>query len=403
MHPVAYLGAGAALIVATVTAGLLSRIFGAPPTAGRFAAIDGLRGYLALFVFLHHSAIWYFYLRIGIWRVPPSNLFTILGQGGVGLFFMITGFLFFNKLLDARHKSVDWTRLYISRVLRLLPLYAFAMLAMFTIVGIASHWTLNVPIGDLLRTIGAWLGFTVLGTPDINGVEKTSVIIAGVTWSLPLEWLFYLSLPILGIAIRVQPSTRFLFLSALVLAILIPTRVLRPSVIQAMWFGCGIASAALVRYASFRGFAEGRHASWIVMLTLTALVVGFSSAYGIIPIALLGVAFSLIAGGCDVFGILSTGMSRVLGDMAYSVYLLHGMVLFVLFKLLRIEASTSSPAAHWAMIVAVCPVLIALCFATFRLIERPGMESVPRVMRWLSTGGTKGQMPEGDAERVASS
>lgn len=33
---------------------------------GRFAAIDGLRGYLAFGVFLHHSCIWFFYLLHGL-------------------------------------------------------------------------------------------------------------------------------------------------------------------------------------------------------------------------------------------------------------------------------------------------------------------------------------------------
>lgn len=31
----------------------------------RISSIDGLRGYLAFGVFMHHSCIWYFYLRTG--------------------------------------------------------------------------------------------------------------------------------------------------------------------------------------------------------------------------------------------------------------------------------------------------------------------------------------------------
>lgn len=51
------------------------------PKQGRFDAIDGLRGYLAFFVFLHHSAIWYFFLRTGFWQAPASAFLYAAGRG----------------------------------------------------------------------------------------------------------------------------------------------------------------------------------------------------------------------------------------------------------------------------------------------------------------------------------
>lgn len=97
MDPLSPLPAISILFVAVVVAYFMSRYSEIPPDQGRFVALDGLRGYLALFVFLYHSALWYFYLRTGQWEVPPSNLYTHFGQSSVLLFFMITGFLFFFK------------------------------------------------------------------------------------------------------------------------------------------------------------------------------------------------------------------------------------------------------------------------------------------------------------------
>src|SRR5579862_6911783 len=100
------------VVVAGLTATLLAFLVSgrSPPVAGadRFLAIDGLRGYLALSVFLHHSCVWYFYLRTGKWELPPSRLYVQLGQSSVALFFMITGFLFYSKLLQARNREFDW-------------------------------------------------------------------------------------------------------------------------------------------------------------------------------------------------------------------------------------------------------------------------------------------------------
>src|SRR3979490_3443378 len=73
----------------------------------RTETLDGLRGFLALSVFIHHFVITHRYLQSGIWDYPPSAFYTLLGQVGFGVFFMITGFLFWGKLLDARGRP-DW-------------------------------------------------------------------------------------------------------------------------------------------------------------------------------------------------------------------------------------------------------------------------------------------------------
>jgi peptidoglycan/LPS O-acetylase OafA/YrhL len=64
----------------------------------RYASLDGLRGYCAFFVFLHHASIWYSYLHTNSWAAPPSHFYNHLGQSGVAIFFMITGFLFFFEI-----------------------------------------------------------------------------------------------------------------------------------------------------------------------------------------------------------------------------------------------------------------------------------------------------------------
>lgn len=148
-----------ATLAATSTIYLIVKLFGAPLVQGRFSSIDGLRGYLAFFVYLHHSCIWYFYIRTGRWENTSSNLYNHLGQSSVALFFMITGFLFFSKLIDARTKGIDWGRLFISRFMRLVPLYLFAMCSLFIIVCVLSDGILNEPLSILLQKIIQWLGF----------------------------------------------------------------------------------------------------------------------------------------------------------------------------------------------------------------------------------------------------
>ena len=118
----------AAYLLAIVTAALVLRavpkISDHLEHAGnsRFASIDGLRGYLAFGVFIHHSIITWIFLSTGKIDLPPSNFYSQLGQGSVALFFMITGFLFWDRLLT-QGRQHDWLAFAVSRLFRLYPLY----------------------------------------------------------------------------------------------------------------------------------------------------------------------------------------------------------------------------------------------------------------------------------------
>lgn len=365
------------------TAYWLARRYGVPATQDRYVGVDGLRGYLAYFVFLHHAAIWFVYRSSGDWKAPPSHLYTHFGQSSVAVFFMITGFLFFSKIHDGKAKPIDWGRLYVSRITRLTPLYLFAMLIMFLVVGFLSNWTLNESVQVLVRGVVEWLSFTVLGAPDLNAVPNTSLIVAGVTWSLPYEWFFYLLLPLLALASGVRPPLPYLVLS-LVAAAIIFSRY-QWEVYDGMYFLSGMLAAISVRGASFRRFAAGPLASVCIAVALFVLVSSTPNTFELLPWALLSVAFVLIAGGNTLWGVLRWPASRLLGEVSYSIYLLHGIILFVTFEIIFGGASGPpfSPLSHWLVIAFLSPLLVAGAFMTFRVIERPAMMQTQSVTAWL--------------------
>lgn len=352
----------------------------------RFTSIDGLRGYLAFFVFLHHSLIWHAYVQTGVWEVPPSHLYTHLGQSSVSMFFMITSFLFYTKLLDSRGKRFDWPKLLISRVLRLTPLYLFAMLVMLTMVAILSKGVAQDSVLYITKCVVQWLSFTITGAPSINQINPLTMV-AGVTWSLPYEWIFYLALPLLGLTTGVRAAWPFLAMSV---ASLVFAAMHGLSLHFAFIFAGGMAGAVVVRHAGFKQFAASHAASALVVVCVLSLL-WFPTAYGVPQLLLLTAAFSLIAGGASVFGALSCATSRRFGDTAYSIYLLHGIVLFIAFNYVAgidmVKGLT--PTMYWLFIAALVPVLLGACFLTFRFIEQPGMALTPQVMGvWRPPKGT---------------
>lgn len=371
MDPVSPLPTLFGFAVALATVFFAAGHFRLVPQTNRFSSIDGLRGYLAFGVFLHHSAIWYFYLHTGKWTSPPSSLYQHLGKTSVAIFFMITGFLFYSKILSPR--PIDWTRLFISRVMRLAPLYLATIMAVFVIVGFETDWKLQEPLSALVSNIFRWLLFL---QADVNRLEMTMIITAGVTWTLPYEWSFYFLLPFIAtVSGRRAPNAALTSLALSYFYIHYGGLNIFPF----YFFLGGIGTAFLVRKDWFCQFAKFKVSSVIILSCMVSLVLYFPNAYGKTQLALVFIAFSLIAAGNSMFGVLTNRISRCFGEISYSIYLLHGLILYVLFEILLYPTADSTlpaPITFWSIILISIPVLILLSISTFRFIEKPGMKNV---------------------------
>ena len=379
MSPVSAIPAVIAFAVALSVAAGIQRVTGRTGVHGRYGSIDGLRGYLAFCVFLHHSCIWYFQLHTGIWQAPPSNFYNHLGQTSVLFFFMITSLLFFSKILDAPKNNFDWLRLTVSRILRIVPLYLVATAGMIILTFHATGWTAHDAPAALAAQISRRLLFQM---PQINGFAP-NLVDASVTWTLSYEWLFYLSLPFLGLVAGARPPAAVLMLAGALMTIGVLGW--SPSPLFVLPFLGGMLAAGLARVEGLRRLARRRIASVVAVGCVVLAVATHSSAFGVGPIALLTVAFCIVAGGNTLFGALTNSAARWLGEISYSLYLLHGMILFSLFTIILDPETVRewSPSLYWSAIIAVVPAVLGISFATFRLIERPGIRKTAAATAWL--------------------
>ena len=126
-------------LIAILTAKLIHKLKKESNNENRFKNIDGLRGFLALGVFIHHASIWQQFIHTQKWEAPKSNLYIQFGNTGVALFFMITGFLFVTKLLNYKKDIFNWKSFFIQRFFRLFPMYIFSVLMMFIITFTMSN------------------------------------------------------------------------------------------------------------------------------------------------------------------------------------------------------------------------------------------------------------------------
>ncbi|RON70612.1 acyltransferase [Pseudomonas fluorescens] len=379
----------AAYLLAIVSAALLVR---AVPKISRhlqhsgesrYASIDGLRGYLAFGVFVHHGVITWIFLRTGVFAFPPSNFYSMLGQGCVALFFMITGFLFWNRLLT-QGRQHDWLAFGISRLFRLYPLYLPLMLIVFVTVFHLQQWELKEPGTELLKQILAWLTFD---RPDINQYHQTGMLISNVTWTLAYEVFFYLALPLAALVFVYRGSWLQVVLCLIGIYALYQLVGWEHSLKKhflASFLG-GIAAAYWIRRPALLAWSQSRLASFIALLALVIAFTAFNRAFKMAPLMLLSVFFVIVASGNNLFGVLKPRSIRWLGEISYSTYLLHGFVLWLMVQRLPLILNVDARETWvYLPLLAICTcLLILISSATFLYIELPGMNAGRKLVHRL--------------------
>lgn len=358
----------------------LLRFLDAPAEpAARNAPLDGLRGFLALGVFVYHLIVTHGYIATGVWAPPRSPFYALLGPVGVSVFFMLTGFLFWGKLLRTRGRP-DWRALYVGRLFRIGPMYLVVVLVMLAIVAARSGFVLNEGPGVVAGAVLQWLALGLLdGQPDINGQPATQVL-AGVTWTLWYEWAFYASLvATAALARRRAHMALVVAAAALCLAAKMLWRI--DAFGFAALFALGMAVASLLHDKGLPALSNPV-ASTIALLCLALPFVTGASGYGSITAVLLAAFFALVCGGSTLFGLLLTSAAQRLGRISYSLYLMQGLVLTLVFAIAPVrELAMASPAAYWAVGVACAGVLLGAAVLGYVGIERPGIALGARLLR----------------------
>jgi len=145
-------------------------------------------------------------------------------------------------------------------------------------------------------------------------------------------------------------------------------------------FMYGMAAAAICDKPSLIKAAKSPWASLLVLSLPTIAVQRYDTAYTLMPSLLLAITFCLIACGNTLFGAFTHAVSRTLGEMAYGIYLLHGLLLYTLFTyVLGIgEVTAFTPEKYWLTVAAIVPLLICICYAAHRLIEQPAMRNATK-------------------------
>lgn len=329
----------------------------------RELALDGLRGSAALMVATYHMALCCEWLKTNTWGANRSLALLVLGPGGVALFFMLTGYLFWSKACAANGKMNVW-KLWRGRLYRIAPLYLFSLLLVLTVAVLETghHWLSLENWRPMLRllALGACKWHAV-GTTDPN------VYNAGVIWTLWYEWRFYLLLPFIAwFAVGLRT-----FILMFILYLLYPFSFLfHFDVYPLLFFLLGMLCAVLLQCPQIR--FPLRHPLAAGLAILLTLVLLFFSPHAFLIGTVLFPVFFVAAAGNSFWGVLTHPVYRCLGAISYSLYLLHGIIFKFVFHFLQTHELTHLPRFDYWLIIAMSALVTTLfCAITYRYIEFP--------------------------------
>ena len=283
-------------------------------TPRRNQELDGLRGVLASLVLVHHYLIYSASLRDKTWSAPDINILNQIGSASVGLFFMLSAYLFGGKVLTSAHQF-NVGEFFRNRVVRIVPVYAAALIFSIAIT-FALRPAIISPVGDLLIELGRWASFGFWLPRDVNGVPLSGALMS-VSWSLFYEWLLYALL--IPIAYLCRATGRSWPAYVMLFAASIWDR-------HFSLFVFGLIAVQMPRVRSPLWAVAAAVATPILLVTYHDTT---SWKHG----ALLFPLFVVVAHGLPVARILNSRMLQYLGAISYDIYLFQIPTLFALGKL----------------------------------------------------------------------
>jgi len=345
---------------------------------GRIASLDGLRALSISAVVLGHVA------GTRGFPLPLTALIrnerVDIASLGVGVFFVISGFLITGLLLTEHERSgtISLRRFYLRRTLRIFPA-AFAYLAVVGLLDVAR--VVQVGTGDFVHA----LTYTMNYAPS-RGWEL------GHYWSLATEEQFYLLWP--AVVLLVAP--RRAFRVAVAVVCLVPlVRIAENAVLghaasdyvgttfettaDTLAIGCILALSrwSLWNRPWYRWAVE---TPWVAPLLLViALAIGLRVRPGLLFGTTLGAIAIMLVIDRSVrhpdgsFGrILNSAALVYVGTLSYSIYL---------WQQLFLNRASSSPFAMFPLNIVLA---LAAAAASYYLVERPFLRLRPRLeARWL--------------------
>jgi peptidoglycan/LPS O-acetylase OafA/YrhL len=336
--------------------------------------MEGIRGLAILLVFfVHYHALFSPYVSSTSRTFRISSLAWGIGNSGVDLFFVLSGFLIYGAVIS---KPISYSRFLRRRVERIYPTF-LAVFFLYIALSISLPGISKLPAGWWQSS--KYILYNLLLLPGIFPIRP----LVTVAWSLSYEFFFYITIPLL-VALtamrRWQRWHRVAFFLSLAL--------LRFTVVPVLPIRMVMFTGGIVAY-------EALHTDWLKakLRASEEAIVGAIFFASFLPVGLMTVWEDSVKGGWGnlimwisfpLFLIYCVGRQgflgrifswtplRWMGNMSYSYYLVHGITVHG-FKLICGHiwaADGNSPFIFWALLPFTIAATIITSTVLFWLVEK---------------------------------
>lgn len=316
--------------------------------------IEGWRYILSFCVVFCHYVFSYYFVNDNMWIAPGYNFTCNLGAFGVSQFFMITAYLFWGRDFS---DSKEYIKMIVKRYFRIFPIsfissFLCIIISIVYIINNKGFSHINVNLPNILWWFDAG---AVNYRPDFSEFARSRFVNAGVTWTLHWEWIFYFLLPLIYF---------FRNMFSILIIICIYTFLSFENICQSI--GLCFLGGALTLYVPKYKFSK----IWVILLIYLCFSVG-EQAISLEAIPFGCALFYMIANHENIFGLLNIKSITRMGRISYSIYLIHGVLWFIMFEILK---SLKMSFFVFDLFTIITFIMILLCSAfLYHKVEKPFM------------------------------
>jgi peptidoglycan/LPS O-acetylase OafA/YrhL len=327
-------------------------------SGARLESIDMLRGLAALSVAWFHIYQKNIMPLSGEASIAIANATSAHGYLGVPAFFIISGYIIPYSL-----RNVDLTPancgVYLGkRATRLLPTLAFVSLLTVALAMLATL------VPAFAGPVPAYSGWTIVSNILLIAPLVDEPWILPVFWSLLIEIQYYVVIVLaMGLLARAHPRAWLGLLGLLIVLPLVTPYALHSFASWSACFAIGIAV-----FLERRG-AIGPWACVAIIVAGTAATVATNSAFYFAPIA-------ITVAGLYFRGHVPRALVR-LGQISYSLYLVHYLIGLRSFRLLA--RLGEGDFYYWLCYAGAVLASILAAWIVFKLVEEPTMRLASRI------------------------
>jgi peptidoglycan/LPS O-acetylase OafA/YrhL len=331
--------------------------------------MEGLRGFAVLLVFLvHYESLLEPWIANDQGLVAFADSLHTIGNTGVDLFFLLSGYLIYGSLLAHRQSFLPFMA---RRLQRIYPAFTVVFAAYVAL-------SLLLPAESKIPNDHAalYLLANYLLLPGLLPIQPMITV----AWSLSYEMFCYLALPVMVTILRLRDrSVRWrliLFLS--IAAAFSAYTALYGGPVRLIMFIAGIVLYEAINNSELR--ASGVTGAAALIAGLACMLLPLADPAGeTLKIVVLFVSLFVFGLACFrtpltwLPGAFSWTPLRWLGNMSYSYYLLHGLTLKGAFLVLsRLLPPTGEQSVlHWVLLLPMLALTLIPSALLFLLIERP--------------------------------